>query len=233
MNNKEKLSTGEYPEDKEDVEYIDNEKAKKLLFLSYRFSQGKSELQYNIFEYLHDIRPRWRIGEKELPELQKALEETIQKYFGKSKDILLHPSSPMRDTVVIQESIKTEVKEFAEILNDKKEKINREEILSRIITRMIQGDSIFLSQKEGRERRATEGRKKSEHTDPWLSHLVYYGIQGHETGAEEYNQMFRDVRERIMPILLGEVSKYTNEKDLFKIVEKYKEKHPEEKLSLQ
>lgn len=65
--------------------------------------------------------------------------------------------------------------------------------LGRVAKGIIDQDYRFLCQSGGRPRALTrESQGNSPITDPWLSHYVFYGLEGHDTGYLDFNQIFGD-----------------------------------------
>lgn len=176
--------------------------ARKLFFLSFRYSQGSPYMQERIFEYLHWQNPHWRISAPLKPKLQESCLMLFKKYF----DIGYHEKNP--DQLVSQTPLHTEIyfednsgselnrdvgvrgelSKFQDTMNTKKV-INPIEELTLEIIRL---DHKYLITNNGRPRN-TPHDISSPQTDHYLSHICYYGYAKKNTGMPEYNKMFADI----------------------------------------
>jgi len=233
------------PEKGEEDEPLTAEKASKLLFLSYRFSQGLPSLQKNIFRYIKVCHPEWRIDDALKEQIYERSEKIFIDYMkiakGKGHASVAAGGADI-DEEVIKKDLSRELNEMSHIFSKGAEDVDetlkhrvREDIAIGLITR----DYEFLSREKGRPRSSDEQQGKGVHADPFLSHLCYYGIEGHKTGSEEYDQMFSDVIGYIrtvkatqrgeiesLPLLERELPK------LDEVIERYNETHPETEVSL-
>lgn len=194
---------------------VDNptyKEARRLFFDSFRFSQGESELQDDIFVYLHDAHPDWQIT----PEITQRIREGLLPI--------------MKDRVLIQNdaeagpfhgSYKGDIEDFFEqfnlALSGFVRIVNTGElrhagplrrkvpVVDRISKLILKQDKQFLVKRQGRAR-IVEGNevKYNPDSDPWLSQLIYYGFEGNSTGSPDFDQMFADVKNWYLQNAVGD-----------------------------
>lgn len=173
------------------------EYAARIIFDSFRFSQGDPDLQKQIFAYLHGIRPKWKISNDLLNKISKEFTFRVRGFMGYSEEpkpnvdrSLLHynlgassESDPINDEMLI---------DMEKIFNGEETLIVNVPVIARGV---IVRDKRYLLDK-GRPRTFhRSGPEKSEMGDPWLSHSIYYGVEEHATGLPEFDQMFVEVGE--------------------------------------
>lgn len=190
----------------------------RLFFLSYKFSQGNVRIQKYIFEYLKTKHLNWRFSEELKEALITNLFDTFQRFAGNSK---VHEEQNIEET---DQSLRDEVNYLSHVFNKDLENKNLIKILTDSVVEL---DYKYLIRRGGRPRSESHGLTPA--TDPFLSHLIYYGFLGHNTGAEEYNGMFREITDYIR---FGNLS----EEDLNRLKEiifVWNEKHPDQQVSLE
>ncbi len=193
----------------------DLEKISKLLFLSFRFSQGDNGVQRLIFRYLHKLHPDWRISDSSKDSIYNNLLEPVTKFVlpGKERSTILHTdkkslSSPTKLTpemigIVLQQEIDI----LQEILADTKPGEGhatiirlewemkyhlqpRVDLIDKVTGRIGEKDYDNLVDHSGRVR--TNPNK-----DRWTSHLIDYALKGKATGVPEYDQMFAEIKDNL------------------------------------
>jgi hypothetical protein len=178
------------------------EYAGRILFNSFRFSQGDPVLQHQIFAYLHEIRPNWRI---DVPQ-EEALKATAKKLH----EHVAVGARPAGERAILHTMI--ESTDFGSELDSaiswlKKtfsgEPIGHYNGIRFIVDKIITRDANYLLYTDGGRPRTFHrpDLEKSEMGDPWLSHAIYYGIEGHTTGIPEYDQMFHELGDYINNVL--------------------------------
>lgn len=187
------------------------EKATKLFFLSYRFSQGDIISQKSIFRYLKATHPAWHIDNTLRDELEKKAKPIFIKYLRSAERAPRHvqASGEPLEEENIEKSVENESAmmqhvfsgeeegEATEFTADEKsaEQIKKKAIRE-VATNIILRDWKYLEKNKGRSRPHTsdaQGRETTPLYDPFLSHLCYYGIEGRSAGMPEYDAMFQDV----------------------------------------
>lgn len=194
MHEREDSHTESIPGDKLSPEY-----ASKLLFASFRFSQGSAPLQRHIFGYLHAIRPHWALTSHDFQEVDRLASNVIRKFVLPSErqsqytpKLQLHS---LRGTIpkVITEVIDRELNNMKIVFNRWPAKVIN--LVPPISRGIIDADFNNLSLPTGRERIVPAGMHHTTYSDPFLSHYYYFGIEGNTTGFAEYDQMFQEVTE--------------------------------------
>ncbi|OGN07389.1 MAG: hypothetical protein A3B86_01410 [Candidatus Yanofskybacteria bacterium RIFCSPHIGHO2_02_FULL_38_22b] len=219
MSNQEQPKTEE-KESEQKPETPDIKHLSKLFFLSYKFSQGNGIDQKYIFQYIKTKHPDWKLTKDMEKVLTASLVRSVE-YFTSNKQLHQQEMSGERD---IHASLESEVFNFAHQLEKEPESKNLIKIL---VESVVGSDYKFLISKGGRPR--SESDRPTSTSDSFLSHLIYYGFLGHKTGAEEYDDMFREITDHIRAgNLSGEDLNRLKE-----IVFVWNEKHPDQKIDLE
>jgi hypothetical protein len=194
--------------------------ARRVLFLSYRFSQQNRGLQRSIFRYLHTIRPEWKIPDKDFKvELADSAIKQFTNYVIPKHDVQMHPvngkhtqSGKRINEQDVYVSVNQEVTSMEQVFNDiepdnpnSSEGIewqlglhlrSAQQLLPSIVSRMLNSDYYFLVEEGGRDRAGIPSTTPQ--ADPWSSYVIDYGIQKYPTGLAEYDQLFSDIRSYIV-----------------------------------
>lgn len=218
------------PEETPTAAYLEN-----ILFNTYYFSQGTSDLQKDIMQYIHKIRPTWSVSDEIGSEVFSLNQDRIRRFLthsqhspvaAKPNHSVVHPA--IEKETDIPEETQTRVEQFKDIVNgnyDNRESVSN--LLNRITIRIIKRDFHWLYEKNGRPRR--HSNTTSPQTDPWLSHFFYYALEEHSTGIKEFDEMFRGVRNTFTTQgehLFEGNRDFEMEFDLVSRI--YNEKHPKE-----
>lgn len=107
----------------------------------------------------------------------------------------------------------------------------KEEVVAEIAKRVIDKDFGYLKKIEGRPR-SHEGERMSAVTDPFLSHFIYYGLQGHSTGMKEYDELFIEITTYVRKNIKNGAWTAENYPELFDVMRIYNEKHPEDIVNI-
>ena len=192
------------------------EYAARLIFWSFKLSQGNTELHREIFEYIHSIQPQWRItGEMKDEIIQKSV-EISNKYLNGSS------ASPHR---VDQEKMRTEIKGQLELLTqflEKNTKYERpkEHILQVLQASFIERDFNFIK----------NGRKSS--PDKYVSYICDYILKSKKTSIPEYDKMLADLKPLVIEDLKDTVEDPRFFTSLEKIVQEYNLANPKDPVDL-
>lgn len=185
------------------------EKALKLFFNSFRFSQGSNKALEGMFLYLHLSNPSWRITPEIREHLRVRGPEVFEKFLVREEDKSLHKpfypkELPLRE---IRDSIRSEILSELHLFEGSfsteptphvPEGIGRNALAVLITKQLIEQDLRFLSLPGGRPRGAALAENPATTSqDPYLSHICYYALQGHSTGIPEYDMLFSDIRDVI------------------------------------
>lgn len=215
-------------EHNEEEEVLTVEKAEKLLFLSFRFSQGDPQLQMYFFSWLQRMHPDWKIDEP----MQAAINKHAKPHFEKflqSKEI--KPNPLHKKITEVETPLELETNQMRVIFNQDINKLLSQEremleyvtsynvLIKRIAQEIAARDKAYLLSQGGRERPLNV--RPTVANDSWLSHLCYYALAGHSTGSEEYDQLFREIKNHVD----GELTTERGEK-FIEVIKAYNEKHP-------
>lgn len=174
---------------------LDVEQAGNLFIQSFRFSQGEVELQEDIFRFLHEIHPEWRMSDDFR---EKVYAESIEKiknivFASSRRGIPGGPKNNMHTTVgtthpqdraveVVKGGAKEELRQMQGILNgdgrlgDTDAKTG-DDLIQKIAYSMLIRDINYL--KKGRS----------------ISYLRHFAFDSRSTSIPEYDLLFRKVGE--------------------------------------
>ncbi len=195
----------------------------KLIFWSFKLSQGESELQLSLFHYLHTTNPDWKMSEEDFKLNFEKSSEMIKKYFGMPKQEVKGSEPKTMNHQQLSGTdftLREELSTFQRILNNDGRFQTKSRLLESIVLEFIQRDHKFM--KEGR----FDGRKD-------LSYTCDFIIQGSKTNVPDYDRMFVESRNALANILKEE--DLENEEvisKLIELVEKYNQNNPDKKIDL-
>ena len=192
----------------------------KILFHSFTYSQGNVSLQQDLFDYIHLIRPAWRMNnglkqeifENALPSVAKRLKFSV----GNNEKHELHPkiyeSIPMHLDARLQDFQKSLEKNIAE----------KDPLIEKIAIMCLLNDFHFLVHDLDQSPR---GRPRRNEGEKWLSQLCHFGMNDAPTGLLEFDEMFDDVRQAIKNGLFNNLDRELDAK-LSRVTEIYNSRHP-------
>lgn len=174
---------------------LTTDNAKQLFIQSFRFSQGDESLQVLLFQYLHIEHPLWKIRPRLRREVFEASKPAIERFvhnrsthryaeegFAAEKSIsdldILEPLNLMR--IIFSESYYKNLLDeetLRTVFNDHyymTDLLNPLPVIAKLIK---EKDEIF------RQR----GRS--------IGHFNHYSVEGHSTGTEDFDQMFKRLRD--------------------------------------
>ena len=217
-----------YTETKES-EPLTPDKATKLLFLSFRFSQGDAQLQQMLFFWLHSMHPDWRIDAGLLGAAGEKSVSLFEKFFQFGGDNASQLSKNLYHQGVYKNEIKENVQDFLSIL---KEILNGEkkdmftaggEVKTLQDINLVEEIAYFIAARDekyiakGRPRTGGESGHKTAIQDPFLSHIRYYALEGHSTGSEEFDALFAEIKKFVLEkIAQGEGGIFSEVLDYYK-----------------
>ena len=190
--------------------------AARLIFWSYKLSQGNTGLQKEIFEYLHDVHPEWQVtNEMKQPIFEKTF-EIANKYLNESS------VSPHRlDAEKITEDLKGQIELLVQFL-EKNLKYERpkEHVLKGLKKSFIDSDFYFLE----KERKSSPKKYKSYICDYILGH--------YKTSIPEYDKMLGELRPLILEDLKDTVTDSRFDNQLERIIKAYNIANPKALVDL-
>lgn len=187
------------------------ERAARVLFVSFKYSQGDTDLQTMLFRYLHKLQPNWRIPDENFKATMfQLVQKRAQKFVlpnaaqqeGEARKPTNHPKKREDaendiDPDFVDTTLKEEMANMQEAFTDlpKYEKLSRTKLAARIGNEIIERDYEFLTQNGGRKREQPDPAKPSQ--DPWSSHFIEYGLLRKRTELPEFDALFDDIRKGI------------------------------------
>jgi hypothetical protein len=221
--------------EKEEQVFFTKEKAKKLLFLSFRFSQGSSPLQQLLFLWLHQRYPEWRIDEETAKQIEKESSHVFKKFLNGNNSPIHHTSATNED---IEDSLRVQINYMRDILEGKTlEEIMEETIknpIPDITYKIIYRDNLYYDRGGRPGRRGTsEDNSPTPLEDKYLSHFCYYGLQGHPTGSKEFDQLFKEVRDYAITVVQEENMNIDLFDAINQVIRNYNIYHPDNRVSIE
>lgn len=222
----------------EEIRYLSPGEASALLFGSFEYSQGDEDLQFDIYEYLHERFPELRIDEGTMEAANQTALKRVSSFIipKESSQVRMHIDDLDQDILDI--GVPRQMQNLKNALNGLKtyEELNIEARLQKILEGMISRDSRFLY---GRPRSFNENRRnlsvydasESPKTDPYASYICDYVIRGVEVKIPEFQQMFADIREQLILSLRSDTMNEAKRSALFEIVAQYDKKHKGRKVT--
>jgi hypothetical protein len=186
------------------VEYLSEKEIAKLLWLSFKYSQGSSGTQRAIFKYLHQRHPVWRMDDSTREKVVKTLIPPAAKFIGEASTSHFPHGSSMYGEPTPEAEVETQLDlqlgDFQTYLSgglhpaDTVEPPDRAMVLTELAVGMADRDTKFG---DGMRPRKQEGEMNGSaynpNKDAFLSHLVWYGFLNRPTEHKDYDQMFADV----------------------------------------
>lgn len=182
-------------------EPLSAERASNLLFLSFKFSQGRTEIQKLLFQWLKANHPEWRIDDQlaeKVSKLATVMAEKVIKPIDDFADVA-DATQPGRyhggmRADAVEDAIKDQLGEMGSVFENK-EPLEKDRLISDLTEKIVSRDLELVSRPKGRPRRWTSLEQRRPATDPFLSHFCYYALEGHRTGDTLYDELFREIRE--------------------------------------
>jgi len=170
------------------------EMARQVMFYSFYFSQGTPEIQENLLQYIHLIRPAWRLPTENWDRLF-AIVPAIERY----ADLGFHEFFKAGQDRIIEE-LDAIVPYMYLILNSEAaDPATRNELVGEIIVGIIGQDYRYLVE-QGRRPKAEvtytaqhPGHGFNPMIDPYLSHFCYYALLGNTCGVPEFDELYAEI----------------------------------------
>lgn len=193
-----------------------------LVLKSFRFSQGNYNLQLSMFDYLHMLRPEWRMS----PELGEAVAEKLEKPIEK----LLSSSSHMQLGGMVVDNLAHATELLQKSLNGMRNLTERQltQLPISITQEVLSADMKYLNAGRPRGHLIPDSNSSTNlnpSSDPFLSHACYYGLEENSTGLQEYDQLFQSVKHSMIQNPSGFYEYSLNLVPY--VIHGYLEKHPE------
>lgn len=184
-----------------------------LFFHSYDHAQGSPPLQRQIFNFVHLMKPNWKIYDNFRDnELRPLALEKISRFLNSGKNHL-----PVPSTKSIEQDLDDRLNDFQNALNPQNNDTSRQidhAVLS-ISKGIVYMDFENLVVRDGRPY----------NKDHWKSYLCHHGLLGNTTNIPEFDIMYKMVNNFIRTP--GHLSHMTEtDAKLDAVISKFLEKHP-------
>ena len=212
-------------------DHLTPERAARLVFYSFRFSQGDDVTQRLILAWLHE-RYHWHLSKKDQKESRVQLEKMTDKFkdqqfgvshFGLKEETYESVIEELPDYLAILGG-STELVEAAEKLLRRPEENTR---AGQLLATFASNDRFHIA-----GRRAIAGGRAGSarydsgsgniKDDSYFSFLCTYILQEHSTHIPEFDELFEDVRQHLKTETLSQDSL----RDIEAVVGVYNEHHP-------
>jgi hypothetical protein len=175
----------------EKIKFLTTEETAKLLFLTFRFSQGDEKLQRYIINWIHGVFPQYKINRDTLGQINDMATTMATNYLYKSPiprhatNINVIEAKDIRDQISNWSNI------FASILDGKiNDYLRTSEILDNITNILILRDHKYLIARAGRPNQT----RKME------SQVISHALNHRPTGSQELDLMFSKIGENLIRI---------------------------------
>ena len=229
----------EIPQDELTAEY-----AAKLLFHSFRFSQGSPGTQRLLFQFIHELHPDWRINvdmnEAVLARANNLVNNYMFKKGGSNRRSVHALKTGFQDGQnknISKSDTRESIQDMLTIMADNlesyipKDEDNIPKLAHAIMLDIAESDGDYLLRDSNRRPHvlASDGNKKSPFTDPWFSFICFYALEGNTTGISEFDELFAEISKVIRSAKAGDPSNNL----IRHIIDIYAKRHPDIKIALE
>jgi hypothetical protein len=162
----------------------------KLVFNSFRFSQGDPTLQGDIADYIAATEPG-RLTAEGLEASREVMQQLAPKYIYEAG---VHTTELDPDEVRVE--VEAVYDSFAAKVSQPKSAEALSEVVEQITIMAVDRDYSHLVRKDGRPERV-RGTDQTGPAAPHVSHIMRYACEGQTTGMPEYDRMFADVAAKL------------------------------------
>lgn len=181
--------------------------AAEIFLNSWPHSQGNPELQKHIFGYMHRQLPFATMPDQLKTIVMGLTARPIQEHathnpLSASKDPSIVAAHPTPKAGSIPNEFMGRLNDMQRILNETDPVYGNVQALTEVIIRRDYRWLVGEFNKDG-ERVSEPGRPRSNpdvadpQRDPWLSHVIHYGLQGQATGHPLFDRMYGEINEYI------------------------------------
>lgn len=206
------------------------EYASHLFYNVQRFGQGRPYLIQSIFQYIHCIRPEWRMCDSLAAEVFTDVMAQSLKFLKKAGALsrdnsarkVLHVDMSDQD---LERDVRERIADMQNALNYTGNDVSRTKsyVIPTIAELTIEQDYKFIVEKGGRPR-SFYGLPNTL-GDPNFSYLCHFAYNGASTGISEFDKMYYDID----IFLKSPDPKYFDretDSQWALVIEKYNETHP-------
>lgn len=183
----------------------------RICFWSFFLSQGDPGLQHNLLKYVRGKNAELHLTHDDLERMQGIFEKRLRAFIPKTPKIeAAHFAVPLDSQ--IRESTNTVSRHMHNLFCEPQPPLDRAKLLTRIPQQMLTRDrEFFCSQTHRPEKSMTPDQ--SFLTDPWLSHVEYFLVEGHPINVPEYDALFEELRPMVKQLLEDPESTFRKDYD--------------------
>lgn len=188
----------------------------RIFFWSFFLSQGFASLQQNLFEYVREHNPQLRITHDDLEEMQSVFVKRLRAFIPKTlQEEGAHFAIALDSQ--IGASTNTVLGQVHNLFCEPGSRTDQNKLLTKILHQMLTRDRDFLMKKIHRPGKSTS-HNQTFLTDPWLSHVEHFLVEGHSINVPEYDALFEELRPMAKRLLQDPKSKFTQDyKDMLSV----------------
>lgn len=211
-----KLQSKESLNEVETRRTLESTHLKRLMFLSYMFSQGDQEVQLNLFRWIKQY-----YGMQSFEVVEDAHKQFVSAQFKDSETAKVE-SANTHATGHVTEAVLNRDLEFLSFLSNE---MTQDEIpdLAYIQTEMYKIDLHYLNREGGRPNRNPEG-KENTIADPYFSFVVQYLVRKERTGDEALDALCKQLAEEVAAV---------DKESAESLIGLYNKTHPDTPLTLE
>jgi hypothetical protein len=168
--------------------------ATKLLFLSFRHSQGSPEIQQWLFEYTRSAYGPLPLYEQWEAPIKQRLSQAITgflQFAGQGDSTAGYHKRVSRDFLTFEVFRAYESMQLA--LNRSEQPLAHERIVYMLSVDLLKKEREYLLGERGRPRGAEQRAGESLHRDSFFSYLRHYGLKHHPTGLVVFDRLYAEI----------------------------------------
>jgi hypothetical protein len=213
-------------ESKEKLPPLNEREVVKILWESFKFSQGTSELQKEMLQRINSYyKERPELDEYEIQERfsRMVINGPLTAYITEHK-LTKNFSHPNVDSSTTDKELGRIYKYIALLTDPKNADLDDDSNfdLASIYNNIWTQDFSYLVEKNGRQNRLVENTGNNTLQDKYFSFGVHYLLRKNDTGNVAFNKLFNELRTIEMNLL-----NVDQRKQIEQVIKKYNETHPE------
>jgi hypothetical protein len=151
-----------------------------IVVATFRHSQGAANFQKDIFDYIHLIRPHWRIPQEDIASITGQMLPEIVGHVKSANHM------PTEQPILLE--LNRVVGEFKASLNRSTPPLEKQVIVERLVEYTLLRDHYFLSSTKARP------RGTGYTTDQFASFFRDFVLGSQSTGFPELDEMYKDAK---------------------------------------
>jgi hypothetical protein len=174
------------------------ETATKLLFLSFRHSQGSPELQRWLLDYVRSVSGQLLLPERWEAPIKRSLSKAISTYldFSDKQNSAAPHHKPVSYDLLTHEVYRS-YESMQQALTRSTALFTQKDIVYMTTVDMLKRDRAFLIEQAGRPRAAGMAAGEPFHSDASFSFIRYYALEHHATGLAVFDGLYQDIDDLI------------------------------------